>query len=180
MRVAWVLAFLWLTAFAGGLAVVFAPIRAYLEHVNRWGMDPFEVSPGGVAVALALFALGHGLPVLLRPRRLTPRFALELGGARHYRAPAERREILVNGDALERARAARRGLMIGIGVTSALGIASTGYFVLRFTFHGPRQDPLEFLAYFWFALFTLVTHAPRVTFYSGLAHQEPHRPLRQR
>jgi hypothetical protein len=161
IRWAWALAFVWLGVSAVWLTAVFIPIREHMRD-SAYGMAPFEASSRPAMVVLALFALGHLVPVLFPPRRLAPRYVVTLGSARDYRTPAEQRVVLQNGDALARASDARGAVVCAMAVASALGIAWTGYSVLRHSFHGPHQDPLEFLAYFYAALFTLATHAPRL------------------
>ena len=163
VRLAWGLALVWLGVFAVWLTAAVAPIRAQMMGpAASLRMEPFEVSSRGLVVVLVLFVVGHAVPTLLGPRRLAPRFELELGGARDYRSPAEQRRTLSNGDALACAADARRALACSAAVASALGIAFVGYFILRFSFHGPYQDPLEFLGYFYASLVVLATHAPRV------------------
>ena len=69
---------------------------------------------------------------------------------------------LTNAGSLKRAAEERRAVLNAVAIASALGIAGIGFTILRQTFHGPYQDPLEFLAYFYAALLTLLTHAPRL------------------
>ncbi len=155
-------AFVWLGVFALCLTRVLEPIRAYMRERSLTGMEPLSMSSLGLAVGLAFFVLGHVVPLLIRSRRMVPRFALELGAARHYRALAEQRRVLLNAETIARAIEERRALGCAVAIASALGIACIGFFILRRTFHGPHQDPMEFLAYFYLALFALVTHLPRV------------------
>ena len=162
VRWAWFSALVLLSVFAVWLTFAFAPIRAYRIGRASWGMEPFEVSRWGGGAALFLFVLGHAVSPVLGPRRFLPRFVLELGDARHYRVPAEQRHVLTNAGELARAGEARRAVVCAGAIASALGIAAMGFLILRFSFHGPYQDPLEFLAYFYAATFALVTHAPRL------------------
>lgn len=162
VRGTWIVAVVWLGVFAGWMTRVVAPVREYMRERSAWGMEPFEVSARGAVIVLVLFAVGHAVPLVLGGRRAVPRFSLELGSARHYRESAEQRLVLVNAMAVMRARTERAALGGAIGIASALAIACVGFLFLRHTFHGPHQDPLEFLAYFYAATVTLLTHAPRL------------------